>query len=120
MSDVTRVRGYSFNLHPDLQSDAEWVSAEDYDYAERRAQELMSALEDARSSVADLADKLDAVERERDVWKLKVPTLARENALLRLRRIRLRHALAVARRWIVDGEPEIGWSIDRIDEVLHL
>lgn len=39
MSDVTRVRGYSFNLHPDLQSDAEWVSAEDYDDAERRAQE---------------------------------------------------------------------------------
>lgn len=89
------------------------------DLAEQR-RDLILALEDARSCVADLADKLDEVERERDVWKLKVPTLAQENAILRLRRIRLRHALAVARRWIVDGEPEIGWSIDRIDEVLHL
>lgn len=54
------------------------------DLSEQR-RDCMLALEDARSCVADLADKLDKVECERDVWKAKVPTLAKENAELRSR-----------------------------------
>lgn len=45
MPDVKRVEtvtGYDFNLHPDLRSDAKYVSEEDYIDAERRAQESES------------------------------------------------------------------------------
>lgn len=42
----------------------------------------------------------------------------RENQKLEERIEELKNTLKIARRWIIEGEAQIGWNVDRLQEVL--